>query len=143
MADSSMRNILLHGAPDEAFDSSVLFARRMAESFGARLHVLYTIEDPLSAGWTAEVSADRLPEVQQAMEAEARERLSRLISFDDQERLGVEIALTTGSAADELVRYTLDNDIDLAIVQATKGDRDTDYAHALLERGRCAVLVLR
>jgi hypothetical protein len=138
-----MRNILLHGAPDEAFDNSVLFARRMAESFGARLHVLYTIEDPLSAGWTAEISADRLPEVQQAMEEEARERLSRLIPLDDQERLGVEIALTTGPAADELVRYTLDNDVDLAIVQATRGDRDTDYAHALLERGRCAVLVLR
>ena len=69
-----MREILLHGAPDEAFDRSVVFARRMAESFGARLHVLYTIEDPLSAGWTAEMSADRLPEVHEAMETEARAR---------------------------------------------------------------------
>jgi nucleotide-binding universal stress UspA family protein len=143
MAETSMHNILLHGAPDEAFDRAVLFARRMAESFGARLHVLYTIEDPLSAGWTAEVSADRLPEVQQAMEAEARERLARLIPFEDQERLGVEIALRTGPAAEELVRYTVDNDVDLVIVQARAGDRDTGYAHALLERGRCAVLVLR
>ncbi len=50
MAETSMQHILLHGAPDEAFDRSVLFARRMAESFGATLHVLYTIEDPLSAG---------------------------------------------------------------------------------------------
>jgi hypothetical protein len=143
MTESTMRNVLLHGGPDEAFDRSVLFARRMAESFGARLHVLYTIEDPLSAGWTAEMSADRLPEIQQAMEEEARERLARLIPFEDQERLGVEIALRTGPAADELVRYTVDFDVDLAIVQARAGDRDTDYAHALLERGRCAVLVLR
>jgi hypothetical protein len=143
MTESTMRNVLLHGGPDEAFDRSVLFARRMAESFGARLHVLYTIEDPLSAGWTAEISADRLPEIQQAMEEEARERLARLIPFEDQERLGVEIALRTGPAADELVRYTVDFDVDLAIVQARAGDRDTDYAHALLERGRCAVLVLR
>ena len=29
-----MREILLHGAPDEAFDRSVSFARRIAESFG-------------------------------------------------------------------------------------------------------------
>ena len=143
MPETSMQNILLHGAPDEAFDRSVLFARRMAESFGERLHVLYTIEDPLSAGWTAEVSADRLPEVQQAMEAEARERLARLIPFEDQERLGIEIALRTGPAAEELVRYTVEYDVDLAIVQARAGDRDTGYAHALLERGRCAVLVLR
>ena len=143
MADTAMRNILLHGGPDEAFDRSVLFARRMAESFGARLHVLYTIEDPLSAGWTAEVSADRLPELQQAMEAEAREQLARLIPLEDQERLGVEIALRTGPAAEELVRYTVDNQVDLAIVQARTGDPDMQHAHALLERGRCAVLVLR
>ena len=45
-----MREVLLHGGMDEAFDRSVRFARRLAESFGARLHVLYTVEDPLAAG---------------------------------------------------------------------------------------------
>ena len=143
MTESGMRVILLHGGPDEAFDRSVLFARRMAESFGARLHVLYTIEDPLSAGWTAEVSAERLPEIHEAMETEARDRLSRLIPHEDQERLGVQFALRMGPAAEELVRYTTDQDIDLAIVQAKAGDTDTGHAHALLDRGRCAVLVLR
>jgi hypothetical protein len=146
MADTVMRQILLHGSPNEAFDRSVVFARKMAESFGARLHVLYTIEDPLSAGWTAEISAERLPEVHEAMEVEARERLARFIPPDDQERLGVQVALAHGPAGDELVRYTAENDIDLAIVQARVGDKkdpDTDYAHALLERGRCAVLMLR
>jgi hypothetical protein len=143
MTESVMREILVHGGPDEAFDRSVTFARRMAESFGARLHVLYTVEDPLSAGWTAEMSAERLPEVHEAMETEARERLSRLISLDDQERLGVLVALRMGPAGEELVRYTTEQEVDLAIVQAKPGDRDTDYARALLENGRCAVLVLR
>src|SRR5690349_16010819 len=128
-----MREILLHGGPDEAFDRAVSFARRMAESFGARLHVLYTVEEPLSAGWTAEVDAARLPEVHDAMESEARSRLARMIPLDDQERLGVHVALRTGPAAEELVRYTNEHNIDLAIVQARAGDRDTDYAHALLE----------
>jgi hypothetical protein len=143
MTESVMREILVHGGPDEAFDRSVTFARRMAESFGARLHVLYTVEDPLSAGWTAEMSAERLPEVHEAMETEARERLSRLISLDDQERLGVLVALRMGPAGEELVRYTTEQEVDLAIVQAKPGDRDTDHARALLENGRCAVLVLR
>jgi hypothetical protein len=143
MTESVMREILVHGGPDEAFDRSVAFARRMAESFGARLHVLYTVEDPLSAGWTAEMSAERLPEVHEAMETEARERLSRLISLDDQERLGVLVALRMGPAGEELVRYTTEQEVDLAIVQAKPGDRDTDHARALLENGRCAVLVLR
>jgi nucleotide-binding universal stress UspA family protein len=138
-----MREILLHGGPDEAFDRSVLFAKRMAESFGARLHVMYTIEEPLSAGWTAEMSAERLPEVHQAMAAEAEERLSRLISIEDQERLGVEFVIRTGPPSDELVRYTIERNIDLAIVQTPAGESDTGIGHALLERGRCAVLVLR
>jgi nucleotide-binding universal stress UspA family protein len=140
---SAMREILLHGGLDEAFDRSVLFARRMAESFGARLHVLYTVGEPQSAGWTAEVSAACLPEVHEAMETEARERLARLIPLDDQERLGVQVVLRTGPAADELVRYTEEHDVDLAIVQVHGGDREMAHAHALLERGRCAVLVLR
>jgi hypothetical protein len=143
MTETVMREILLHGGPDEAFDRAVVFARRMAESFGAKLHVLYTVEDPLSAGWTAEVSAERLPEVHEAMETEARERLARLIPLDDQERLGVQFALRTGPAAQELVRYTMEHAVDLAIVQARAGDRDIDHAQALLEKGRCAVLVLR
>jgi nucleotide-binding universal stress UspA family protein len=142
--NTSMREILLHGGGDEGFDESVAVARQLAESFAARLHVVFTVEDPLSAGWTAEVSAERLPELHQAMEDEARERLGRLIPPEDQERLGVEIVLRTGPAADELVRYTRDNAIDLAIVQSrAAGGAGADIARSLLDHGECAVLVLR
>ena len=143
MVESGMREILVHGGSDEAFDRSVLVARRMAELYGARLHVLYTVEEPLSAGWTAEVSPERLPEVHDAIATEAQERLAGLIPLEDQERLGVEFVLRTGPAADELVRYTTEQKVDLAIVQLRGGDAQTAPAHALLEHGRCAVLVLR
>jgi nucleotide-binding universal stress UspA family protein len=140
----NMREILLHGSSDESFDSSVDMARRLAESFGAHLHVVYTIEEPLSAGWTAEMSAEKLPELHQAMEEEARDRLARLISLEDQERLGVQIALRTGTESDELVRYTDEHAIDLAIVQARPSDSEhTDVVRSLIDRGKCAVLVLR
>jgi len=139
-----MREVLLHGRADEAFDRSVAFARRLGESFGARIHVLYTVEDPLSAGWTSEVSPERMPEVHQAMEAEARERLAAFIPIDEQERLDVQIAIEVGSAEEELVRYAASHHIDLAILQAASGDDDAaELAHALLDRGRCALLVLR
>ncbi|MGH9370687.1 MAG: universal stress protein [Vicinamibacterales bacterium] len=139
----SMREVLLHGGADEAFDRSLVFARRLAESFGARLHIVYTLEDPLDAGWTAEVGAERLPEVHQAIEDEARERLARTISLDDQDRLGIQLAIRTGPAEQEVVQYADDHPIDLAIVQARRGEGQTALAHALIERGRCAVLVLR
>ena len=140
----SMQEVLVHGGLDDSFDSSVVLARRLAETFGAHLHVLYTVSDPLSAGWTAEVSAERMHEVHQAMEGEARERLSRLIPEDEQDTLGVTLVLSTGPAAEELVRYTTEHNIDLAIVQSSKEDDDgADLARALLADGKCAVLVLR
>jgi nucleotide-binding universal stress UspA family protein len=137
-----MRQVLLHGGSDEAFDRSVDFARRLATSYGAQLHVVYTVEDPLSAGWTAEMAAERINDVQQAMLAEARERLARHIPLDEQESLGVEIALRIGPATQEIVRYTREHAIDLAIVQAP-ADSDAAIARALLDGGHCAVLVLR
>ena len=88
MTAATMREVLLHGGAGEAFDRSVVFARRLAEAFGARLHVVYTLEDPLSGGWTAEMAAERLPEVHQAIESEAREGLARVIPIEDQERTG-------------------------------------------------------
>lgn len=142
MTGTTMREVLLHGGMDEAFDRSVVFARQLAESFGARLHIIYTLEDPLDAGWTAEMSAERLPEVHQAIENEARERLARAIPLEDQERLGVQLVIRTGPAEREVVMYTSEHPIDLAIVQAPVGD-EASLAHALIERGRCAVLVLR
>jgi hypothetical protein len=143
MSGATMREVLVHGGTDERFDRSVAFARQLAESFGARLHVVYTLEDPLGAGWTAELGAERLPEVHQAIESEARERLSRIIPLEDQERLGVELVIRIGPEEREVILYTEEHPIDLAIVQAPEGDRHRDLVHALIEHGRCAVLVLR
>jgi len=143
MNGGTMKEVLVHGGADEAFDRAVVFARRLAESFGARLHVVYTLEDPLSAGWQAEMAAERLPEVHQAIQDEARERLARLVPLDDQVRLGVELVILTGPAEQEVVRYVTEHPIDLAIVHAPPGDSHTGLARALLARARCAVLVLR
>ena len=135
MEMNNVRRVLLHGSSDEAFDASARFAGRLVEKFGAELHVVYIVDEPLSAGWTAEMAVEKLPELHQAIETEARERLARLLPGGQD---AVVIAIRTGDAADELIRYTSENLIDLAIVQGAD-----DHAHALLEKGRCALLVLR
>ena len=129
-----LQRVLLHGARDESFDRSIRFAGQLVDGFGAELHVVYTIGEPLSAGWTAEMTPDKLPELHQAMEEEARERLSRALPNQDR----VVIAIRTGAAADELVRYTVEHTIDLAIVSGNDA-----HARALLDHGRCSVLVVR
>lgn len=144
MKGPRMREVLLHGGPDDAFDRSVVFARQLAETFGARLHILYAVEDPLAAGWTAEITPARLPEIHAAIEDEARERLARSISLEDQERLGIQLVIRTGPEQREVVLYTTEHPIDLAIVHAHFGNEaHAALAHALIEQGRCAVLVLR
>lgn len=134
MVMDTMRRVLLHGSSDDGFDASVRFARRLAATFGAQLHVVYTVDQPLSAGWTAEIAAEKLPELHQAIEEEARERFER-ISPGDQST--VTIAIRTGDPAVELATYTAEHTIDLAIVQ------DPEQARALLAHGHCSVLALK
>ena len=135
MVTNEMRRVLLHGSRDESFDQSARFAGRLIDGLGAELHVVYTIDEPLSAGWTAETTPDKLPELHQAMEEEARERLERVLSTPQDQ---IVIAIRTGSVGDELVRYTAENNIDLAIVSGAD-----EHARRLLDKGRCSVLVLR
>src|SRR3954471_1186093 len=130
-----LRRVLLHGGSDESFDGAVRFARRLVEGFGAELHVVYTVAEPLSAGWTAEMAAEKLPELHQAIEEEARERLERVLGAAQGDTT---IAIRTGDPAAELARYTAEHTIDLAIVQGTD-----EHARGLLDKGRCSVLVLR
>ena len=55
-----------------------------------------------------------------------------------------QIALGTGPADEEVVRYANEHGIDLAIVQARRTTRPSmDLARAVLDGARCAVLVLR
>ena len=135
MTIASLKRVLLHGGSDEGFDDSVRFARRLVEGFGADLHVVYTVEGSLSAGWTAEVVPTTLVELHQAIEAEARERLARVIPEYEPD---VTIAIRTGDPSIELVLYTAEHTVDLAIIQG-----DDEHARALLEKGHCSVLVLK
>jgi nucleotide-binding universal stress UspA family protein len=137
-----MKEILLHGGHDDAYDRSVNFAVRLAESFGARLHIVYTVEDPV--GWVEEIRPDQLPAVHGAIEQEARERLSALVPIERQEKLNINLVLRMGPADRELVTFTEEQNVDLAILQAPLSNpRSVDIGRALIDHGRCAVLVLR
>ena len=137
-----MKEILLHGGHDDAYDRSVLFAVRLAKSFSARLHVVYTVED--AVGWVEEIRPDQLPAVHQAIEEEARERLAALISMEEQNHLNINLVLRMGPADRELTAFTEEENVDLAILQAPLSNpRSVEIGRALIDHGRCAVLVLR
>src|SRR4029453_6889758 len=137
-----MKEILLHGGHDDAYDRSVLFAVRLAESFSARLHVVYTVED--AVGWVEEIRPEQLQAVHQAIEQEARESLEGVISIEEQDRLNINLVLRMGPADRELTAFTEEENVDLAILQAPLSNpRSVEICRALIDHGRCAVLVLR
>ena len=136
MATGEIRRLMLHGTADESFDQSASVAGRLAHEFNADLHLVYVVEEPHKAGWTAEMSASRLPELHAAMEEEARERQGRALPAELQER--VTIAIRTCETYAELVRYTAEHWVDLAIVH-----RVAWLAGPAGKDARCSVLMLR
>lgn len=136
MASEDMRRVLLHGGAEEWFDRAARFAGRLAREFNAELHVVYVVSEPLSAGFTAEMPTARLPELHAAVEEEARERLGRVLPAEVLDH--VTIAIRIGETSAELLRYTAENPVDLAIVQGTD-----EHARVFVDRGRSSVLILR
>jgi nucleotide-binding universal stress UspA family protein len=132
---NGLRRVLLHGTTEETFDDSLRFARRLVDTFGAELHVVYTVEEPLSAGWTAETTPDKLPELHQAIADEARERLGRIVPDGAAD---ITIAIRTGDPSVELLRYTTENAVDLAIVCG-----NDPHGRSIVDAGPCSVLLLR
>ena len=97
-----------------------------------------------TVGWVEEIRPEQLPEVHQAIELEARERLAGLIPIADQERLNINLVLRMGPADRELTAFTEEQNVDLAILQAPLSNpRSVEIGRALIDHGRCAVLVLR
>jgi hypothetical protein len=85
-----------------------------------------------------------LPAVHGAIEQEARERLTALLPIEKQEKLNINLVLRMGPADRELVTFTEEQNVDLAILQAPLSNpRSVDIGRALIDHGRCAVLVLR
>ena len=60
------------------------------------------------------------------------------VALPPEQQASVIVAIRTDPPEDELVRYTAEHEIDLAIVHA--GD---EPARALIDRGRASVLLLR
>lgn len=131
-----MTHVLLHigDSMPSAEDANAVNA--LAGALGGTLHVMFTVADPLSAGWQAEVDTAGVPEVHQAMEAEARERLRPLFGADADTPT---IQIRTGDPIRAIADYAIDAKIDLVIV-GLAGEEEAGLARALLDAAPCSVL---
>jgi nucleotide-binding universal stress UspA family protein len=139
-----LRRIVVYVDLSAAAADAVAMSRRLATSLGAELYLLRVVEDPLAAGWTAELSVSALPEVQDGMQAETEEWLAGVV--DDPEGLEATLDMEIGVAEAEILKYSQRRGADLIVIGDAGTDGDDDrrrIVDAVATRSRCAVLIVR
>ena len=132
----------------ETSDAALIYARQLAGSLGASLHLVHVFDDPYGDALVAEVSASVYESMRASAIAAARRELMRRLPSEDRQRFRGSSAMVTGLAADAIVQYAADHSMDL-IVMGTHGR--SGFAHLLLgsvaeqvvRSAHCPVLTVR
>ena len=120
-------------------DAALDYARGLAATFGAALHVLHVMEAPFTAGPLGTGGAlAEAPVLYTELFARARGALARRVSAADRTRLNATTEIVAGRSANCIVEYAIDRHVDL-IVMGTHGR--TGMAHLLM--GSVAEKVVR
>src|SRR3954469_17063523 len=120
-------------------DAALDFAKTIATTFGASLHLLHVFEDPFVAGAVApETHSPPPPAARAAWLDEATTKLAHRLPPDDRIRFNGTTEIVAGACAPVIVEYAHEHDIDL-IVMGTHGR--TGVAHLLI--GSVAERVVR
>jgi len=121
-----------------ASDAALAFARTVASTFGASLHLLHVFEDPIVPAGIVEAYAPLPTELRAALVEDARTQLATRVSDEDRLHFRATTEIVSGSSAMAIVEYAQDHHNDL-IVMGTHGR--TGVSHLLL--GSVAERVVR
>jgi nucleotide-binding universal stress UspA family protein len=143
----TLKRVLVPTDFSEASGSAVKYGKAFAEAFGATLHLLHVLEDPLIYAPTSEGYLPP-PQFFEELEQGARQRLDTTLSDAERQKLQAEIVLKKGSPFVEIVRYAKDQNIDL-IVMGTHGRGPIAHmlmgsvAEKVVRKAPCPVLTVR
>ena len=145
------KNILVPTDFSDTAGAALGYAKMLAESFGASIHVVHVAQDPIACVPMMEpniTAATVLGQLRDELGRDARRRLSSLLSEEEQKRFRGQHELRWGIPYVEIDQYAATHGIDL-IVMGTHG-RGTigglflgSVADKLLRKAPCPVLVVR
>jgi nucleotide-binding universal stress UspA family protein len=123
------------------------YATALARHFGASVHVLHAVEEPLAQGW----NGYGLPEVHalraQAL-ADARRQLEEAVPEGERDRQATELVIRRGEPWQEIVAFARERQMDL-IVMGTHGRGGMAHllmgsvAEKVVRSAPCPVLTVR
>lgn len=131
----------------ERATAALLHARILAARFGASIHLLHVLEDPvrgigLEEGYT--LPDDYLTRARE----HTHQRLEKILTEEEGQSHSAVLAIKEGSPFVEIVRYAREQNVDL-IVMGTHGRRLLAHmllgsvAEQVLRKAPCPVLVVR
>ena len=144
----ALKRILVPTDFSETSDVALTYGKALAERFGAALHVLHVIDDTLLTAYASEAFGTSLFAMRDEIEKDSRARLEGVFDTQETQKLGGVAVLRTGQAFAEIVRYALEERIDL-IVMGTHGRGPVSHmllgsvAEKIVRRGPCPVLTVR
>ena len=125
------------------------YATRFAERFGAKLALLYVVDDSfVTGGWSSEIYVSNVPELMENLIADADRRLATLKASAAALGLTAETAVIRGRPAHAIVEHAKNGGFDL-IVMGTHGRTGVSHvvmgsvAERVLRKAPCPVLTVR
>ena len=110
----ALKKILVPTDFSECSDAAVKYGRAFASAFQASLHLLHVVPDPHTQPWAAEAFPAPLGDMLAQWQTQAGTRLATLLS--EAERKDAVVATLVGSPFPEIVRYAVEQEIDLIVI---------------------------
>ena len=146
---NTITNILVPVDFSPHAEHAFTYATTLAERFGAKLVLLYVVDDSFATGgWSSEIYVPNVPELMENLIADADRRLATLKASAAALGLTAETAVIRGRPAHAIVEHAQNGGFDL-IVMGTHGR--TGMAHVVmgsvaervLRKAPCPVLTVR
>jgi nucleotide-binding universal stress UspA family protein len=119
-------------------NEALAYAKDLAETFNASIHLLHVVENPLAQPWALETYDMSLDAVLADFKAYGQQQLEKTMPAPDRKKYNAELAIGVGSPFSEIRDYANAHHVDL-IVMGTHGRGG--LAHAML--GSVAERVVR
>jgi universal stress protein A len=125
------------------------YATRLAERFGAKLALLYVVDDSfVTGGWSSEIYVSNVPELMENLIADADRRLATLKASAAALGLTAETTVIRGRPAHAIVEHAKNGGFDLIVI-GTHGRTGVSHvvmgsvAERVLRKAPCPVLTVR